>query len=140
MNQSARIRPELLPAFRQHQRERLVRTLRTALFGGSLIVILFLPWERWHDPAGDVPGVWIIGGLASFLLVLGAFTFHERVRPYLAAVAVVGRFFTAAAVSLVLTLLPDGFLFGAGALILMMIVCRRLRASVLPPSVRNCGC
>jgi adenylate cyclase len=121
-NQGVRIPPELLPAFRQLQNERLVKTLRTSLFGGSLIVILFLPWERWHDTAGEVPGVWIIGGLATFLLALGGLTFHERMRPHLATIAVVGRFGTAASVSLVLALLNDGFLFGSAALILMMIV------------------
>lgn len=122
MNHALQISPELLPAFRQKQNERLVKTLRTSLFGGSLIVILFLPWERWHDPAGEVPAAWIIGSLAVFLLALGAVTFHERVRPQLAVIAVVGRLVTAASVSLVLALLSDGFLYGSAVLILMMIV------------------
>jgi class 3 adenylate cyclase len=122
MNQAVHIPPGLMPAFRQLQNERLAGTLRTSLFGGSLIVILFLPWERWHDPAGEVPGVWIIGGLATFLLALCGLTFHARIRPHLATVAVVGRFVTATSVSLVLALLNDGFLYGSAALILMMIV------------------
>jgi adenylate cyclase len=117
-----RINPEMLPAFRRQQKERLLKTLRTSLLGGSLIVILFLPWERWHDPAGEVPGVWIIGSLASFLVLLGALTFHEGARPYLTAIAMMGRFVTAVCVSLVLSLLTDGYSFGIGILILMMIV------------------
>jgi adenylate cyclase len=122
VNQQLNISPELLPAYRQQQRERLVKTLRTSVLGGSLIVILFLPWERWHDPASQVSGVWIIGGLALFLLALGGLTFHHRVRPYLTVVAIVGRLVTAVTVSLLLAQLTDGFLYGAAALILMMIV------------------
>lgn len=122
MNQATHISPELLPAFRRKQHERLLSTLRTSLFGGSLIVIFFLPWERWHDPTSDVPGVWIIGGLALFLIAMGGMTFHKRVRPHLALIAVMGRLVTAASVSLILALLAEGFVYGIGVLILMMIV------------------
>jgi adenylate cyclase len=122
VNQTMRISPGMLPTFRQQQKERLIKTLRTSLLGGSVIVILFLPWERWHDPTGEVPGVWIIGGLATFLIALGGLTFHERARPYLSAIAVVGRFVTAVSVSLVLALLTEGYSYGIGILILMMIV------------------
>jgi class 3 adenylate cyclase len=122
VNQTMRIDPEMLPAFRQQQKERLVKTLRTSLLGGGVIVVLFLPWERWHDPAGEVPGVWIIGGLACFLVALGGLTFFERARSHLTAIAVTGRFITATCVSLVLALLTDGYSYGVGILILMMIV------------------
>ncbi len=122
MNQAFHIGPELLCAYREQQHERLVRTLRTSLFGGGLIVVLFLPWERWHDPAGEVPGVWIIGSLAVIIMVLGGLTYIERVRRNLAAVAIVARLVTVVSVSLVLALLKDGFLYGAGILILMMLI------------------
>jgi adenylate cyclase len=122
VNRPMHISPELLPAFRQQQKERLTKTLRTSLLGGAVIVILFLPWERWHDPSGDVPGAWIILGLGIFLVALGVLTFHGRASSYLSAIAVTGRFVTAVCVSLVLALLTDGYSYGVGVLILMMIV------------------
>jgi adenylate cyclase len=122
MSDALRMSPELLPAFRQQQTERLLITLRVSLFAGALISPIFMPWAHWHDPSRDVPSALILGVLMVVLATMGGLTFLAGIKPYLGVMAVVASLYTCLSVTVLHMLLPDGFLVGVGMLLTVMVV------------------
>jgi adenylate cyclase len=119
---TVRLDPALLPEFREKQNDRLLRSLRVSLLAGAVVSLLFIPWEYWHDPEQQAPGALILLSLAAFLAVAGGITFLQQSRAYLGAIAVMTSLVTASSISLLHVVLTDGFMFGVGMLLTVMVV------------------
>jgi adenylate cyclase len=107
--------------YRERQRVRLVRNLRVALPVGALLSLFFIPWNQWRDLSGDVPTIEIGLVLAGGLMLLFGLTWVANAQKYLDVITLAGCMWILVLVSVMLAMLPDGFLFGVGSLLTLII-------------------
>ena len=126
-------------AYRERQRARLCRNLRLSLPAGAVISLGFIPWNRWHDPTGALPAVEIGIALSAGLLLMFGATWSETVRNRLNALTIFGCLYTLTLVSIMLALLPEGFLYGVGTLLALIVVMTVVASDLSTPAVLICA-
>jgi adenylate cyclase len=110
-----RVPRDLLPAYRDRQRVRLLRTIRITLLAGAIVAFVFTPWARMHDQSGELPMLELCALMALGLAIAFALTFLQASRTYLEILSLSAYVFVLIVASIILSLLPGGFLFGVGA-------------------------
>jgi adenylate cyclase len=125
----------LRPAYRVRQQERLLRNLRASLPAGSAVALFFIPWNRWHDLAGTVPTTQLGLLFSAGLLVFLGMTYLPWTKRGIDLLTLGGFLFAMAMASLMLGLLPDGFLYGVGVLLTLIIVVTVLSVDLSLPIV-----
>jgi adenylate cyclase len=125
--------------YRQRQQSRLTRNLRVSVPVGALVSLFFIPWNQGRDQSGDLPTTEVGIALAGGLMLLLGLTWLPRSRQYLDAITLAGCLWALVLVSVMLALLPDGFLLGVGSLLALIIVMTVLAVDLSRPVALICA-
>lgn len=106
---------------------------------GALVSLFFIPWNQWRDQSGDLPTTEIGIALAAGLMILLGLTWLPGALRYLDAIALAGCLWALVLVSVMLALLPDGFLVGVGSLLALIIAMTVLAVDLRRPVALICA-
>jgi adenylate cyclase len=125
--------------YRERQHSRLTRNLRVSVPVGALVSLFFIPWNQWRDQSGDLPTTEVGITLAGGLMLLLGLTWLPRARKYLDFITLAGCLWALVLVSVMLAMLPDGFLLGVGSLLALIIVMTVLAVDLSRPIALICA-